>query len=218
MISVPEPHIIGNMNKSRAVSISVAVCLCLLASSSCANKSSKFKFTMQRDAVMDMVGQNVRTEKVYRDLDTILIADVLLYKPEIKRSGVKQAKDEGRIDAEQDKEMFADIADKESKEVEFLAGVYTGDKRWNDLDKNNSMWRVTLKTADGSWVTPSSITKLKLDKMQDAWLFPFLTEWKYAYRIVFPKTPAIAGVNSYTLRITSVVGEGTFNWDLTPPK
>ena len=194
-------------------------CLCLfMAVSSCANRDTKVQFSVWRDRIMDAVGQNVRTAKVYRDLDTILIADVLFYKPEIKRSFINAVKEEQRIDGEQANKMLAEIAEKEEKEVEFLAGVYTGDKRWNDLEKEGSMWHVTLKAADGSWIAPSSIVKLKLDKMQDAWLFPFLTEWKYIYRLTFPKTSAIAGLDSHTLRITSVVGEGTFTWNLTPAK
>ncbi len=197
------------MNKTFA---SIALALALIAAG-CAGKRQSVDFSMHRDRILEDVAHNTRTEKVYRDLDTILVADVFFYDQRIKRDFINAVRGEGRIDQAQADAMLAESAAKEAKEVEFLAGVYTGDKRWNDLEKKDSMWKVALQTADGAWIAPAEITRLKLDKMQDAWLFPFLTEWKFIYRISFPRE-ALAGMQSYTLRFTSVVGEAAFTWDL----
>lgn len=191
----------------------LALALLFFTAAGCAGKSTNVDFSMAYDKILDDVKQNVRTEKVYRDLDTILIADVFYYDQRIKRDFVAAIRGAGRVDAEQSDKMLAESQANEQKEVEFLAGVYTGDKRWNDLEKKNSMWKVVLQAPDGRWIAPLSIEKLKLDKMQDAWLFPFLTEWKFIYRITFPKQE-MAGAANYTLRFTSVVGEAAFTWDI----
>ena len=191
----------------------LALALLLAGAAGCAGKRTNVDFSIAHDKIVDEVRQNVRTEKIYRDLDTILIADVFHYDQKIRRGFVQTVLEEGRIDADQAEKMLAESQANEQKEVEFLAGVYTGDKRWNELEKKNSMWKVALRTPDGRWIAPSSIEKLKLSKMQDAWLFPFLTEWKFIYRITFPKEE-LAGATGYTLRLTSVVGEAAFIWNL----
>jgi hypothetical protein len=186
----------------------------LLASPlSCGGKRSSVDFSIRRDQILDEVTKNTRTVKVYRDLDTIFIADVLWYKPELRKTFVSHLKGDGRIDDEQAAKMTADISSKEGRELEFITGLYTGDKAWNDLDKVDSMWRMTLKGADGSVVAPTRIEKLRVDRMQDSWLFPFLTPWKVAYRVTFTQTGNLTSVDSYVLRLSSVVGEGTFIWE-----
>ncbi|MBI5179022.1 MAG: hypothetical protein HZA04_07150 [Nitrospinae bacterium] len=203
----------------KKISVSALLAVIAFASSSCATPEMKVKVSLQQDKIIGDVNRNLRSVKVYRNLlDTILLADVLWYKPEIKKAVVDFGKADGRIDAEQEKKMLADIAEKDDKELEFIAGIVTGDIRWNDFEKEDSMWRVTLKTADGQLVTPLAVEKLKLNKMQDAWLFPFLTEWKSVYRIRFAKTPSLTGMDAYTLRFTSMAGEGTFNWETRQPK
>lgn len=187
--------------------------LLLFSAVACAGKRITVDFTLIPDRIQDEVRRNVRTEKVYRDLDTILIADVLYYDQRIKQDFIQTALIKEWIDAEQAQKMLAESKVNEQKEVEFIAGVYTGDKRWNDFEKENSIWKVALRTPDGRWITPASIEKLKLDKMKDSHIFPFLNEWKFIYRITFPKGE-LAGAADYTLRFTSMVGEAAFSWNL----
>lgn len=191
----------------------LALTLLFIAAAGCAGKRTKIDFTLVPERILGDVKQNVRTEKVYRDLDTILIADVFYYDQRIKQDFIQTALTKEWIDAGQAEKMMAESKLNEPKEVEFLAGVYTGDKRWNDFEKENSMWKVALQTPDGGWIAPASIEKLKLEKMRDAYLFPFLTEWKFIYRITFPKKE-LAGAANYKLRFTSLVGEAAFAWDL----
>ncbi len=191
----------------------LALIVLFSAAAGCAGKQTNVDFTFLPERILGDVRKNVRTEKVYRDLDTILIADVFYYDQRIKRDFIQTSLVKEWIDAEQAEKMLAESKANEQKEVEFIAGVYTGDKRWNDFEKQNSIWKVSLQTPDGRWIVPASIEKLKLDKMRDAHLFPFITEWKYVYRIAFPKQE-MAGAANYTLRFTSMVGEATFTWNL----
>lgn len=189
--------------------------LAIAALAACSGKTTKIDFTMRRDAVLDEVQKNTRTVKVYRDLDTIFIADVLWYTPKLRRNFIANLKSEGRINDQQVAKMNAEVAEKEGSggSLEFITGFYTPDKTWNDLEKTNSMWSLTIKGSDGTAVSPVKVEKLKYDKMQDSWLFPFLTPWKNAYRVTFTGSGALMGMDSYTLRVSSTVGEGTFTWD-----
>lgn len=187
--------------------------LSLFAAAGCAGKQTTVDFTLVPERIQDEVRRYLRTEKVYRDLDTILIADVLYYDQRIRQDYIQTALAKEWIDAEQAEKMLAESKVNEQKEVEFIAGVYTGDKRWNDFEKENSIWKVALRTPDGRWISPSSIEKLKPDKMKDSHIFPFITEWKFIYRITFPRQE-LAGADTFSLRFTSMVGEAAFSWNL----
>jgi hypothetical protein len=192
----------------------LCVCLALAVGSSCAGKNSNIAFSLKRDRILDDVKRSTRNVKVYRELDTIFIADILWYSPQLKRNFIGSMKAEGRIDDVQAKQMLDDVTTQEGQEVEFIVGFYTPDKTQNDLDKANSMWRLTLKGADETAIVPVTIERLKYDSMKDAWMFPFLTPWKYAYRVKYALTDPLKTANSYTLRLSSVVGDGVFNWEL----
>ncbi len=191
----------------------VALALLFIAITGCAGKRTTVDFTLVPERIQDDVKRNVRTEKVYRDLDTIFIADVFYYDQRIRQDYIQTSLQKGWIDSVQADKMMAESKENEQKEVEFVAGIYTSDKRWNDFEKENSMWKVSLETPDGRWIAPSSIEKLKLEKMRDAYLFPFLTEWKFIYRITFPKKE-VTGATSYSLRFNSIVGDAAFNWNI----
>ncbi len=206
-------NIICPRKHGRSKTSALLVVALLVAVTACAGRRSNVEFSIRRDRVLDDVLKNTRTLKVYRDLDTIFIADVLWYKPELRRAFVAGLKEEGRISDEQAANMTDEISKKEGRELEFIVGFYTPDKSWNDLDAVHSMWRLALTRGGGEPMAPEKIEKLKMDKMQDAWLFPFITPWKSAYRVTFTKKGSFPGAHRYALRLSSVVGEGSLVWE-----
>lgn len=180
----------------------------------CAFGRTDVSFSAFPDTIVDRVKLDVRSAKVYRDLDTILVADILLYKPELKRMHVEEMSREGRIDDEEKIRLLAEIDAKEADEIEFIAGFYTGEEKWNDFDSSSSIWKIRLEAADGSQVAPTSIEKIDLDKMPDSHNFPFLTPWKSPYRITFAKTDKLAELKSHKIELHSILGHAEFIWEL----
>ncbi len=205
-------NIICPMKHGHSKISALLVAALLVAVTACAGRSN-VEFSIRRDRVLDDVLKNTRSLKVYRDLDTIFIADVLWYKPELRKAFVASLKREGRISDEQAANMTDEISKNEGRELEFIVGFYTPDKSWNDLDAVHSMWRLALTRGGGEPVAPERIEKLSVDKMQDAWLFPFLTPWKSAYRVTFANKGSLPSADRYALRLSSVVGEGSMVWE-----
>lgn len=71
---------------------------------------------------------------------------------------------------------------------EFHVVVETTDYRWNDLDKRNSPWRVTLVDGTGAELPASSIDVQKLPLMYESQFFPKRTEFSRTYVFRFEKT------------------------------
>lgn len=169
-------------------------------------------FSLFPDRTVSETSKYVRTAKIYRNMDTILIADILWHNPDIERLHVERMRKQGRLDADDEKLLLLKIGEMEGKELEFLAGIYTGDDKWNDFQKNDSIWKVRLRMADGSKTAPGKIEKLKVEDMPDSRLFPFITPWKTLYRITFEKTEAISQLKSYDMEIYSLLGNAEFSW------
>ena len=179
----------------------------------CAFGKTDMSFSPYPDSIVMQVKVNVRSAKVYRDLDTILIADILWYKPELKRRNLIELSEKGRISEDEKMAMLNEIDEQESAEIEFLAGFYTGEKKWDDFDSDASIWKIRLEADDGSLVAPVRIEKLLLKEMPDSHNFPFLTRWKSPYRITFAKTENLSHLKSHKIRLRSILGEAKFIWE-----
>ena len=191
-----------------------ALALLLIMPGGCAFGKTDMSFSAFPDTFVLLAGKNIRSAKVYRDLDTVLLADIMWYDPEMKRMHVEELSLEGRINEDEKIKLLEDIAAKENTEIEFIAGFYTGEKKWNDFDKSASIWKISLEAGDGSQVGPSSIKKIDLEKMPESHLFTFLTTWKSPYRITFDKLGELAELKSHKMELHSVMGQAEFIWEL----
>lgn len=185
----------------------------ILAVTACSSNKTDVKFSPFQDKILGIAEKNVRTAKIYRDLDTILIADVLWFSPDIKKAYVFELRKKSRMDKDEEKTRLAEIELKGSEEIEFLMGIYTGEKSWNDFNKPGSIWKLRLVTPDGSSEAPIKIEKIDLDQMPDSYFFPFLSEWKSVYRVIFKKSNKLARIVNPTMLMYSILGETKFRWE-----
>jgi len=92
---------------SRHLLLSAAV-ISLIFTAGCAIGKTDFAFSVYPDKIVEQVKLNVRSAKVYRNLDTILIADILWYKPMLKRRHIIEMGAEGRITEDEKMKMLAE--------------------------------------------------------------------------------------------------------------
>jgi hypothetical protein len=100
---------------------------------------------------------------------------------------------------------------------EFHVAVQTTTDRWNDLDRKNSPWRVTLLDGTGAEMGPTSIQVVKLPEIYESQFFPSRTEFTRTYEIDFARNGGqpFAGPASgrLVLRIASPMGRVELVWD-----
>jgi hypothetical protein len=103
---------------------------------------------------------------------------------------------------------------------EFTVTALAHEYRWNDLEKANSAWRVTLLDALGHELAPKEI---KVERFPDAYereFFPARNQFNrvftksYAIRFAVPANGEFAGVKSgaLTLRFLSPIGRIDLVW------
>ena len=102
---------------------------------------------------------------------------------------------------------------------EFHVAVQTTTEKWNDLERKNSPWRVTLLDATGAELGPTSIQVVKLPELYESQFFPSRTEFTRTYEIGFARTGgggqpmAGPGGGRLILRFASPMGRIELVWD-----
>jgi hypothetical protein len=102
---------------------------------------------------------------------------------------------------------------------EFHVAVQMTTDKWNDLERKNSPWRVTLLDASGGELGPASIQTVKLPELYESQFFPSRTEFTRTYEISFALTSSggqpFSGPASgrLVLRFVSPAGRIELAWD-----
>jgi hypothetical protein len=187
----------------------------LFAASCSTNGNSNISFRLSKEGIVDKVENLTRTGKIYRDLDTILIADVFWNSAELNRELVEELKRTGRVDGKEYDRRMESIGKSDEKFVEFLAACYTSEPDWNDFHNMNSIWSIRLEGNDGELVAPFDIDKHLMKDIRDKHFFPFITAWRTVYYIRFVRDEKLAGLDEYNLKIFSTLGESKFQWATT---
>jgi len=71
---------------------------------------------------------------------------------------------------------------------DFHVAIQTTDYRWNDIERKNSPWRVTLLDGAGAELAPTSIQAVKLPELYESEFFPSRTEFTRSYEISFSRS------------------------------
>jgi len=102
---------------------------------------------------------------------------------------------------------------------EFHVAVQTTTDKWNDLERKNTPWRLTLVDTDGTELGPTSIQVVKLPELYESEFFPNRTEFTRSYEISFvrpgndaPPAPGSA-TGRLILRVASPAGQIELVWD-----
>ena len=108
------------------------------------------------------------------------------------------------------------MADK-SKVNEFYLAVTTQELRWNDLDQEDSIWKLRLITDRGATVAPTNIERIVPVKAVHRALFPYTKTFYYAYVVRFPMTASghkvmVPSLRWFGLRFSGPKGTLTLQW------
>jgi hypothetical protein len=101
---------------------------------------------------------------------------------------------------------------------EFLVTAQSANFRWNDLEKKNSPWRVTLLDASGHGLVPEALKVERLPDLFEREFFPVKTPFTKTYSIRFSrgggKEADFAGEREglITLRFAGPLGHADLIW------
>jgi len=170
----------------------------------CASGGSYSKYQFFENPLNAAVARNTKTAKLYQQLDTIMIVDVIYNDMALRKAWVEQEARARRL-ADDRKSALLDEQEKEDENTaQFVVALYTADEDWNDLDKKESRWSIFLKN-DGDPVRPASIEKVKPEKLKLRDNLPFISSFRSFYLVSFPRERVTA--KPFDLVMSGLLGE-----------
>jgi len=190
----------------------LSVCVFLFVSAGCQSAGTKVQFRLAQDDTVQIVNRLVRTGKIYRNLDTVFVGDLLWHTPALKKAYINEMLKKGRMEQSEYKQKKAEIEETAPKELEFMGALYVAKEKWADFTSPDSIWKLRLVDRNGNLVAPVSIEKIDKKDFPDIEIYSFITSWKTIYRIKFAKTKNLEGMDTYTIRLFSILGDTEFIW------
>ncbi len=102
---------------------------------------------------------------------------------------------------------------------EFIVSAFTPDRRWNDFQEKDAIWKVYLTKDDETLVKPIEVRQIKNVDAVMTHFFPYISLWDVVYLLRFPTSipgtsePLYSGDKTpMKLIITSVRGTAEMVW------
>ncbi len=110
------------------------------------------------------------------------------------------------------------------QEHEFYVAIYTTSRRWGELTRPTSAWRVLLVDDHQHEVAPVAVEPIRRAGALERTYFPYTTVWRQAFRIRFPRRVQVAGEGDiellnpntrfFILRFSGPLGHTDLVWDV----
>ena len=153
--------------------------------------------------------QQTRAVRLYDGLALRAFATVVWESPEVRAARVDRiAVWRAMTDAEH---AAARKAEDETAATfdEVTVSLFTPDRNDNDLDANQSTWRLALVTASGETVA-AKVSQLRIDSLLRT-LYPRIGDFDVVYRVRFPKQAGL-GQTPFVFRMAGPRGKMDFGF------
>lgn len=162
----------------------------------------------------DAYDQWTRHDSIHRDLGLVLEADATLRSPQFQEAYLRRYARLYNVREGELERLLAADRELTGRELRFVLVAQTGDRKWNDFDKPDSIWRIYLQNERGERLPLTS--RRRLEKRTELAGFFRLGPWDEVYELSFDLTGEEAkdfSTRRLTLILASVLGEAQFSWD-----
>lgn len=177
-----------------------------------------------RGAYEEVLRQWTRSAKIYRALDNKMFISATYHAPAFRRAFAVAFPDIYGHGGKITRRELVDLTGGVEQHHNFLLAVHTPDVRWNDLARDDSIWRLSLySTSHGqngageTEVAPDDIVPIKMDENLRA-VYPFINRFDRVYLVRFPLLDPLhqmivdADTDEMVLRIASAMGVASMRW------
>ncbi len=206
----------------------LALCLCVVVTAGgCATSDLLLddrSVAAESEGYTTTLRRWTKHHKVYRHFEALIFTTATYLSPEFRAALVNRRTRLLGLPVSEARRVKAEHEERSRRYHEFVVSVYTAERRWNDLDAERSLWRVSLANDRGQEVSPSEVIRQDLRSGDLQAYFPYITVFQQAYLVRFPKQSLELGssvidstTQSFQLRFLSGIAVSELNWSLDVP-
>jgi len=170
----------------------------------------------------DQLQRWTRNEKIINleRLDTPLRVFATFFAPEFADAHVARLEDLFKISGRERDEKLRGFAKAFKEHFTFVVFAATTDRKWNDLHKKNSVWRLALVNDMQQQVAPSDVKRELTITETTRSLYPHVEPFYQMYTMRFPRVqedgrPLVSSsTRALTLRFAGPLGKTELVWRL----
>lgn len=172
-----------------------------------------------------LLARFVRRAEIYQGLDARMFFAAAYEGLEFREARVERlAVFKGLSETESAELVERERAD-HGRWIEFTVGAHANERRWDDLSRPGSVWRIALVT-EAEDVLPVAVERLPRPDPNARGLYPFIENFWTAYRVRFPVTvgdkgssrPLLPeGTRAFALRFASALGKAELRFEFPVP-
>ncbi|MCJ7616813.1 MAG: hypothetical protein MUO43_09795 [Desulfobacterales bacterium] len=158
--------------------------------------------------------------RIYRGLDLELKASATFKSPEFREAYANEYVRSYNLNREEKEKLIKDQKEASLIYNDFIMAAYVPDKKWNDFNKKDSIWKIHLNAGNGKKIKPLEIRKIKKIDAVISHFFPYINTWQSIYLVRFPvKLPGTDKNiiddtwSNIKMVITSVLGTTEMVWN-----
>ena len=162
-----------------------------------------------------------RSAKIYQGLDSKMFFTATFHSPEFRRVFALAFPEIYGHGGNITRRELVDLTHDIEQYLTFFVSAYTADRKWNDLAKPDSIWRLSLEGDDGVMVSPQEIIPVNIDANLRA-VYPYIGRFDKAYLVRFKLADPMnrlvirSDSQSFNLSIASALGHADLTWQLLP--
>jgi hypothetical protein len=160
-----------------------------------------------------------RQRRIIKHFDTNLEVNVTYFSAEMAAVHAAQHAQDYRLSRGERRRFLAKRLSEVGARHEFLMAASTADPAWNDFDRKETIWRLTLVDDRGTRVTPLVVSNISVTEVHRVH-FPYVTVFHRLYHVLFPRQvggrPFITAKSRwFKLVIASPLGDTELAWFVT---
>jgi hypothetical protein len=159
---------------------------------------------------------------IYRGLDLELMTSATFKSPEFREAYANEYVRTYNLTSEEKEKLIKDQKQAFLIYNDFIMSAYVPDKKWNDFNKKDSIWKIYLNAGNETKIKPLEIRKIKKIDAVLTHFFPYINTWESIYLVRFPvklqgtdKNKIDDTSSKIKFVITSVLGTTEMVWNIT---
>jgi len=190
--------------------------------SACSTQNAKVDFSdrergLRGGEYASVFDRWTRHERIAQGADTILEVWGTLKGWEFREAYVERYADLYNVSAPDRAAMKKNQHEADHDSVEFVVVAQCWNYKWNDFNKHNSAWKISLVDAAGHELVPDTVHLERLPDLFEREFFPTKTPFSKTYLVKFkrPKDEALflgEASGSLSLRFSSPQGQAELVW------
>lgn len=161
-----------------------------------------------------IVAAHTRHAQAYSGFYNLFELDVTMLNSLVRSALIDKSAEFLQWDAEQARKEREKMFQEMSNEASYVISFYAPERRHNDLDRVDSMWKVYLE-ANGTRYQ-GKVKKNKSNLVQIQALYPHFTRFSTAYTVTFPVAMTTIEKQPTKIIITSTQGTANLDFALVP--